>query len=160
MSSVRCCYWVKDAQHFKGTDRLFLQGQADQQYCCSDGTRFHLKFVSPRSTASLCTSPESSVMPLWESKVTKINNRLHLVTACCLLISGISSFFLSVKSCANQNVQNYSSTWFIYLLFIYFLFYFIFFPICTVHLNVIKVLFTHQLMHQWVVLKNSIKIYV
>ena len=28
------------------------------------------------------------------------------------------------------------------------------------HLDIIKVLFIHQLMHQWVVLKNSIKIYI
>ena len=33
------------------------------------------------------------------------------------------------------------------------------FPIRTVHLDIIKVLFIHQLMHQWVVLKNNIKIY-
>ena len=36
------------------------------------------------------------------------------------------------------------------------------FPIRTVqqHLDIIKVLFIHQLMHQWVVLKNNIKIYI
>jgi len=28
------------------------------------------------------------------------------------------------------------------------------------HLDIVKVLFIHQLMHQWVVLKNSIKIHV
>jgi len=36
-----------------------------------------------------------------------------------------------------------------------------FFPhIRTVHLDIIKVLFIHQLMHQWVVSKNDIKIYI
>ena len=34
------------------------------------------------------------------------------------------------------------------------------FHIRTVHLDIIKVLFIHQLMHKWVVLKNNIKIYV
>jgi hypothetical protein len=29
-----------------------------------------------------------------------------------------------------------------------------------VHLDIIKVLFIHQLMHYWVVLKNNIKIYI
>jgi len=28
------------------------------------------------------------------------------------------------------------------------------------HLEIIKVLFMHQLMHQWVVLQNNIKIYI
>jgi hypothetical protein len=82
-------YWVNVSQHFKGTCCLFLQGQAVEQYCCSVGTRFLLKFVSPSSTASLCTRPESSVMPLRESQVTKINSGLHLVNACCLLSLGI-----------------------------------------------------------------------
>ena len=31
---------------------------------------------------------------------------------------------------------------------------------CTVHLDIIKVSFIHQLMHWWVILKNSIKIYI
>ena len=37
-----------------------------------------------------------------------------------------------------------------------------FFHIRAVHLDIIKVLFVHQLMHKWVVLKkkNNIKIYV
>jgi len=82
-------YWVNVSQDFKGTCCLFLQGQAVQQYCCSVGARFRLKFVSPSSTASLCARPESSVMPLRESQVTKINGRLHMVNACCLLSSGI-----------------------------------------------------------------------
>ena len=34
------------------------------------------------------------------------------------------------------------------------------FHIRTVYLDIIKVLFIHQLMHQWVVLKNNIKIYI
>ena len=34
------------------------------------------------------------------------------------------------------------------------------FHIRTVHLDIIKVLFIHQLMQQWVVLKNNIKIYI
>ena len=37
---------------------------------------------------------------------------------------------------------------------------FYFFHIRTVHLEIIKVLFIHQLMHWWIVLKNSIKIYI
>jgi len=36
----------------------------------------------------------------------------------------------------------------------------IFFYIRIVHLDIIKFLFIHQLMHQWVVLKNNIKIYI
>ena len=35
-----------------------------------------------------------------------------------------------------------------------------FFHNCTMHLDIIKVLFIHQLMHKWVVLKNNIKIYI
>jgi hypothetical protein len=34
------------------------------------------------------------------------------------------------------------------------------FHIRTVHLDTVKVLFVHQLMHQWVVLKNNIKFYI
>jgi hypothetical protein len=30
----------------------------------------------------------------------------------------------------------------------------------TLHLDIIKVLFTHQLMHYWLVLQNNIKMYV
>ena len=37
---------------------------------------------------------------------------------------------------------------------------FVFFHIRTVHLDIIKVLFILQLMHQWVVLKKNIKIYI
>jgi len=35
-----------------------------------------------------------------------------------------------------------------------------FFHIRTVHLDIIKVVFIHQVMHQWVVLKNNIEIYI
>jgi hypothetical protein len=34
------------------------------------------------------------------------------------------------------------------------------FHVRSVHLDIIKVLFIHQLMHKWVVLKNNIKIYI
>ena len=34
------------------------------------------------------------------------------------------------------------------------------FHIHTVHLDINKVLFIHQLMHSWVVLKHNIKIYI
>jgi hypothetical protein len=34
------------------------------------------------------------------------------------------------------------------------------FHIRTVHLDIINILFIHQMMHKWVVLKNNIKIYI
>jgi hypothetical protein len=39
-------------------------------------------------------------------------------------------------------------------------FFFFFFHNRTMHLDIIKVLLIHQLMHKWVVLKNNIKIYI
>ena len=34
------------------------------------------------------------------------------------------------------------------------------FYICTMHIDIIEVLFIHQMMHYWIVLKNNIKIYI
>ena len=53
-----------------------------------------------------------------------------------------STFKFSVRCCAKWRKKHFN------------------FHIRTMHLDIIKVLFIHQLMHKWVVLKNNIKIYI